>query len=122
MTVPTHLKHTPIVVVDYLNTDISLGYGDTHYLSIGSAQWDSTDFSAKTIRRSGNRWSRQSEEIPLLRLLDLAILEIAVIKGKAYSLNQTIVDKSIHQNLMNYINNHQAQIDQRLNEIMNLLK
>ena len=121
MTVPTHLKHTPIVVVDYLNTDMSLGYGDTHYLSIGYAQWNSNEISAKTIRHSGDRWSRQSEEIPLLRLLDLAILEIAVIKGKACSLNQTIVDKSIHQNLMNYINNHQALIDQRLNEIKKLL-
>ncbi|MBD5214482.1 MAG: hypothetical protein HDS75_06670 [Bacteroidales bacterium] len=121
MPVPIHLKHHPIVAVDYQNNDISSGYGDTHYLSIGSAQWDSTDFSAKAIRRSGNRWSRQSEEIPLLRLLDLAILEIAVIKGKACCLNQTIVDKSMHQDLMNFINNHQAQIDQRLNEIKKLL-
>ncbi len=121
MSIPTNLKHSPIVAVHYLNTDKTLGYGDTHYLSIGSAQWDSDDFSAKILRYSGSRWSRQSEEIPLLRLLDLVILEIAVIKGKTCSLNPIMIDMSKHSDLINYIVSHQDQINKRLNEIKKLL-
>ncbi|WP_249650981.1 DUF6530 family protein, partial [Lysinibacillus sp. D4A3_S15] len=41
------------------------------------AQWNDrgkVDTSAKVWRHTGGKWSRQSEELPLHRVLDLAIL------------------------------------------------
>ena len=46
-------------------------------LSLGLAQWNDrgkVDISAKVWRYTGEKWSRQSEELPLHRVLDLAIL------------------------------------------------
>lgn len=50
---------------------------DAQGLSLGLAQWNDrgkVDVSAKVWRHTGERWSRQSEELPLHRVLDLAIL------------------------------------------------
>ena len=46
-------------------------------LSLGLAQWNDrgkVDISAKVWRHTGEKWSRQSEELPMHRVLDLAIL------------------------------------------------
>ena len=46
-------------------------------LSLGLAQWNDrgkVDISGKVWRHTGEKWSRQSEELPLTRILDLAIL------------------------------------------------
>lgn len=46
-------------------------------LSLGLAQWNDrgkVDISAKVWRHTGDKWSRQSEELPMHRVLDLAIL------------------------------------------------
>lgn len=48
---------------------------DTKGLSLGLAQWNDrgkVDISAKVWRYTGEKWSRQSEELPLHRVLDLA--------------------------------------------------
>jgi hypothetical protein len=50
---------------------------DTKGLSVGLAQWNDRgkiDISAKIWRYTGEKWSRQSEEMPLHRVLDLALL------------------------------------------------
>ena len=50
---------------------------DAKGLSLGLAQWNDrgrVDISAKVWRYTGEKWSRQSEELPLHRALDLAIL------------------------------------------------
>ncbi|NMB38735.1 MAG: hypothetical protein GX994_04070, partial [Firmicutes bacterium] len=50
---------------------------DAKGLSLGLAQWNDrgkVDISAKVWRHTGEKWSRQSEELPLHRVLDLAIL------------------------------------------------
>ncbi|MBK5145582.1 hypothetical protein I2494_18035 [Budviciaceae bacterium BWR-B9] len=79
MKIPTNLKHKPILEVPNYD-DIDGPYiGDTDAmgLSIGIAQWNTagwTDLSAKVWRNSGDKWSRQSEELPLHRVLDLASL------------------------------------------------
>jgi len=39
------------------------------------------DISAKIWRYTGEKWSRQSEEMPLHRVLDLAILIVKSRKG-----------------------------------------
>ncbi len=79
MRIPTTLKHKPVIVVEnYGNVDGKKAYhSDAVGLSMGLAQWnerDVLDISAKVWRHTGNKWSRQSEELPLNRVLDLAIL------------------------------------------------
>lgn len=79
MKIPTTLKHKPVIVSeDYSNVDGRQAYeSDAKGLSLGLAQWNErgkVDISAKVWRHTGERWSRQSEELPLHRVLDLAIL------------------------------------------------
>ncbi|RYD19281.1 MAG: hypothetical protein EOP88_19580 [Verrucomicrobiaceae bacterium] len=78
MEIPTHLKHKPVFVAENYN-EIDGRYAsksDVQGLSLGLAQWNEkgqVDISAKVWRHTGERWSRQSEEMPLHRVLDLAL-------------------------------------------------
>ena len=79
MKIPTTLKHKPVIVSEnYENVDGRYAYNtDTKGLSLGLAQWNDrgkVEISAKVWRYTGEKWSRQSEELPLHRVLDLAIL------------------------------------------------
>lgn len=79
MKIPTSLKHKPVIVAEnYENVDGRYAYNtDTKGLSLGLAQWNDrgkVEISAKVWRYTGEKWSRQSEELPLHRVLDLAIL------------------------------------------------
>ena len=79
MKIPKTLKHKPVIVTeDYENIDGRKAYNtDAKGLSLGLAQWDDRgklDISAKVWRYTGEKWSRQSEELPMHRVLDLAIL------------------------------------------------
>lgn len=79
MKIPTTLKHKPVFVSEnYENVDGRYAYhSDAKGLSLGLAQWNDrgkVDISAKVWRYTGEKWSRQSEELPLHRVLDLAIL------------------------------------------------
>jgi len=66
------------VAENYENIDGRYAYNtDAKGLSLGLAQWNDrgkVDVSAKVWRYTGEKWSRQSEELPLHRVLDLAIL------------------------------------------------
>ena len=79
MKIPVELKHKPVIVSEeYNDIDGRLAPGsDAKGLSLGLAQWNErgrVDISAKIWRHTGGKWSRQSEEMPLHRVLDLAIL------------------------------------------------
>jgi len=79
MKIPTTLKHKPVIVSEnYENVDGRYAYdSDAKGLSLGLAQWNDrgkVEISAKVWRYTGEKWSRQSEELPLHRVLDLAIL------------------------------------------------
>lgn len=79
MKIPTTLKHKPVIVSDkYENIDGRKAYSsDAKGLSLGLAQWNDRgklDISAKIWRHTGEKWSRQSEEMPMHRVIDLAIL------------------------------------------------
>lgn len=79
MEIPTTLKHKPVVVAkNYEKVDGRLAADtDAKGLSLGLAQWNDrgkVDISAKVWRYTGEKWSRQSEELPLHRVLDLSIL------------------------------------------------
>ena len=86
MQIPTSLKHKPAIVSeDYERIDGKTAYNsDTKGLSLGLAQWNDrgkVDISAKVWRFTGEKWSRQSEELPLHRVIDLAIM---ICKTKQY--------------------------------------
>lgn len=86
MDIPTTLKHKPVIVSEnYENVDGRSAYeSDAKGLSLGLAQWNDrgkVEISAKIWRYTGQKWSRQSEELPLHRVLDLAIL---ICRAKMY--------------------------------------
>jgi hypothetical protein len=79
MKIPTTLRHKPVIVSEnYAQIDGRYANDtDAQGLSLGLAQWNDrgkVDISAKVWRHTGGKWSRQSEELPLHRVLDLAIL------------------------------------------------
>jgi hypothetical protein len=72
------LKHKPVITGEgYGNIDGRNAYKtDAQGLSLGLAQWNDRgklDISLKVWRYTGEKWSRQSEEMPPHRALDLAI-------------------------------------------------
>jgi len=73
---PKHLSHKPILSVnDYDKIDAQYRSNtDIRALSIGIAQYDVDEISLKVWRHTGEKWSRQSEELPLHRNIDLNIL------------------------------------------------
>lgn len=86
MKIPATLKHKPVIVCEnYENVDGRNAYdSDAKGISLGLAQWNDrgrVDISAKIWRYTGEKWSRQSEEMPLHRVLDLASL---IIQAKQY--------------------------------------
>ena len=86
MNIPTGLKHKPVFVTeDYDRIDGRNAYeSDAKGLTLGLAQWNDrgrVDISAKVWRHTGEKWSRQSEELPMHRVLDLAIL---ILEANAY--------------------------------------
>ena len=69
MKIPTTLKHKPVIVVE--NYDRIDGHNafesEAKGLSLGLAQWNDrgkVDISGKVWRYTGEKWSRQSEEMP----------------------------------------------------------
>jgi hypothetical protein len=107
MKIPTSLKHKPVIVSEnYENVDGRYAYNsDAKGLSLGLAQWNDrgkVDISAKVWRYTGEKWSRQSEELPLHRVLDLAILvcrakqhfqEDSYRHKKLYNTEKPVIDR-----------------------------
>jgi hypothetical protein len=98
MKIPTSLKHKPVIVSEnYENVDGRYAYNtDAKGLSLGLAQWNDrgkVDISAKVWRYTGEKWSRQSEELPLHRVLDLAVL---VCRAKLYFQEESYKHKKMY--------------------------
>jgi hypothetical protein len=106
MKIPTSLKHKPVIVSEnYEKVDGRKAYNtDAKGLSLGLAQWNDRgklDISAKVWRHTGEKWSRQSEELPMHRVLDLAILicrsslyfQDAYRLPKMYDPDNTMIDR-----------------------------
>ena len=110
MKAPKNLKHKPIVSVnDYEEIDAqSTNNTDVKALSIGKAQYNSSHISLKVWRHTGKKWSRQSEEIPLHRVIDLNILLLGSLMANANSeypktiLREEILDKKDLQLIKDY--------------------
>lgn len=98
MNIPTTLKHKPVIVSEnYENVDGRYAYDtDAKGLSLGLAQWNDrgkVDISAKVWRHTGGKWSRQSEELPLHRVLDLAIF---ICRTRQYFSEEAYRHKALH--------------------------
>lgn len=136
MKIPTNLKHKPVFVVeDYDQIDGRYaGNTDAKGLSIGIAQWG-PDASAKVWRHTDEKWSRQSEELPIHRVLDLALLICATkanienidITGLPVNFNVKLAsgDAKIEQQrefVSKEFNDESNGIDDRLKQLSNMLK
>ena len=120
--IPQHLSHKPIISADYSEKDAYAG--DAKFLSIGRATWNQEDISAKIFRwaEKGERWSRESEELPLWRVLDLAKLLIATITGKQSSLEEQTINEKDKEFLQSYIDENMelyAPIIKEISELIN---
>lgn len=126
MNIPQNLSHKPIVAIDYEKTDniADPHAGDAKFLSLGRATWDDKNaFSAKVFRRidDAGKWSRQSEELPFWRLLDLAALLIAFINDKKELVNAEDVNSKDMQDLKNYIIEHKNIYEDRIKKLKEIL-
>lgn len=115
MKIPTTLKHKPVLISeDYDKIDGKWSNNsDAKGLSVGLAQWNDRgklDISAKIWRYTGEKWSRQSEEIPLHRVIDLSIFVCRAIQyfreaykyEKLYDENNHLIDRiPLHGGAMN---------------------
>ena len=87
---PKHLSHKPLVSVnDYDKVDgMYRNNTDAKALSIGYAQYDNNEIAMKVWRHVNGHWSRQSEELPIHRNLDLTILLLHVLFDEALCLEK----------------------------------
>lgn len=103
---PTHLEHKPIYALPYQNFDgMYIGNTDAQFLSIGISQWSNDDVSLKIMRYTGDKWSRQSEELPLHRVIDASLFLAKVL----FDEQNNIVD--LERNLFKN-QNHSISLDQ----------
>ncbi len=77
---PQHLAHKPVYALPYEQFDgIYAGDTDTYFLSIGLSQWNPDEVSVKTMRHTGVKWTRQAEEMPLHRAIDITLFLAKVV-------------------------------------------
>ncbi|CAM1346782.1 DUF6530 family protein [Tenacibaculum insulae] len=128
MKTPKKLKHKPIVSVnDYDKIDGKYKNNtDAKALSLGKAQYDNNEISLKIWRNVNSKWSRQSEELPLHRNLDLTILLLDVlnnIKDGKYNLDnfKTEINSEEFNKIEEYYNKaeNKLEIDSRIESIWN---
>lgn len=77
---PQHLGHKPVYALPYEHFDgMYASKTDTKYISIGLSQWDPDHVSIKTMRHTGKKWTRQAEELPLHRVIDMTLFLAKVL-------------------------------------------
>ena len=126
---PKHLRHRPIISVnDYDKIDAQYRFGtDVRALSIGNAQYDQDEVSLKVWRHTGEKWSRQSEELPIHRNIDLNILLIGSLMTDVNSgypktnLREEINDETKVQFIKDYYKANEAFLKPRLEELRDKL-
>lgn len=119
---PDWLSHKPIICADYEGHDTKAG--DAKFISLGRSTWNSRDFSAKIWRKSygTNRWSRQGEEIPFWRVLDLATLLVATINGRQSNLGEFIQDSNSEMELRNFLEENMEVLGPKMEELKEMMK
>lgn len=129
MRVPEHLAHKPIIGVD--NYDRIDGRyannSDAKALSLGKSQWDSNEMAAKVWRHTDKKWTRQSEELPLHRVLDLAILILSMYAEEDGSnrakttLNEVVINPSDLAILEQFLDANKQYLMPRIKELKEIL-
>jgi hypothetical protein len=125
MNAPTNLNHKPIISVnDYDAIDGKYASNtDAQALCIGNAQYSRDEISAKVFRKVKGRWSRQSEELPIHRVLDLAVLIVASMTSakkpapSKSNLNEVTVKPGELHTLETYYKTHRVYLEPRLKEL-----
>ena len=130
---PKHLGHKPLVSVNDYNQIDGFYRGsktDAKALSIGWAQYDNDDIAMKVWRHTGEKWSRQSEELPIHRNLDLTILLLHVLFDEEVNPDSLLVkSKSLitedqdggMQAIRQFYEDNKAFLEPRLKEMKELL-
>ena len=126
---PKNLSHLPIISVnDYDKIDaFDANQTDVMALSIGKAQYSRDQISLKVWRHNGQKWSRQSEELPIHRNLDLSILFLAALStdisaNYPKSILREIIDIPTDvQEIKDYYERNKQFIEPRLKELKQLL-
>ncbi|WP_298392236.1 DUF6530 family protein [Flavobacterium sp.] len=129
MKVPKHLSHKPIISVnDYDKIDAQYANkSDAKALSIGQAQYDKDEISLKIWRHTGEKWSRESEEMPLHRSIDLNILLIGALLTDVdanyamTSFREEIIEPSRVKEIQDYYKSHEKFLRPRLAELKSML-
>lgn len=79
---PQNLAHKPVYALPYEYFDgFYAGETDARFISVGLAQYDKNEVSVKIFRHTGEKWTRQSEELPLHRAIDAVIFATKTIWG-----------------------------------------
>lgn len=79
---PQNLSHKPVYALPYEYFDgFYAGKTDARFISIGLAQYDHDEVSVKIFRHTGEKWTRQSEELPLHRMIDAVTFLTKIIFG-----------------------------------------
>ena len=126
---PKYLSHQPIISVDdYDKIDaLYANHTDVKALSVGKAQYDENQISLKVWRHTGEKWSRQSEELPIHRNLDLSILFLAALSTDVTAhypksiLRERIENSDEVQKIKDYYEQNKQFIEPRLKELKRLL-
>jgi hypothetical protein len=122
MNAPKHCGHKPIISVNNYD-EIDAHYRvntDAKALSIGQAQYNLDEISLKVWRHNGKKWSRQSEEIPLHRNIDLNILLLGALMTDLDSgypktnLSEEVLNAKDVQKIKDYYSNHESFLKPRL--------
>jgi len=68
---PQNLAHKPVYAVPYERFDgFNTKETDVRFISVGLAQYDPYEVSVKIFRHTSEKWTRQSEELPIHRAID----------------------------------------------------
>lgn len=95
---PQHLAHKPVYALPYEHFDgIYAGDTGTKYISIGLSQWDPDEVSVKTMRYTGEKWTRLAEEMPLHRAIDMTLFLAKTVfdqqNSRVYIPAETLLDQ-----------------------------
>ena len=125
---PTTLGHKPIIEIpDYEKFEPNYPLAtDVRALSIGMAQYDGDDISLKVWRHVNSKWSRQSEELPIHRNLDLTLLFVStllLIKNPKDTKSQLqIIKEDEISKIQEFYESKKEHFDKQLTEIKKLIE
>jgi len=125
-------SHSPVITTTEFRTiDDQENFGrwtDARALSLGRAQWDRDEFSVKAWRTVNGHWSRQSEEVPLHRALDMALMVISgMIEQKTnvlpgHHLELEVMQPQELNDLRDFIKDRSGLLEERVRELLLLIE